>query len=229
MNFEKEINAKIINLWDEYFIDEHSALQPLFYPKLKKNCLLFVGCNPSFNETGFKSILKDTEHVSLDFHNFYLWKNKDEEKIEMATRFAEEAKLKHNYFKKFREVSKELSLDWEHIDLFFVHETDQKKLKAQVLTKRKLNEFGKRQVEISKEVISQIQPKIVVVANAFASDIFQEEVKCVFDDSVGCHFFEVNKKKTPVLFTSMLTSQRALDKGSFMRLKWHIRKIVNEL
>ena len=229
MSFEKEINDKIVKLWDEFFIDEHSALQPLFYPKLNKNCLLFVGCNPSFNETGFKSILRDTEHVNLDFHNFYLWKNRDQEKIEKATKFAEEAKLKHKYFKKFREMSKELNLDWEHIDLFFIHETNQKKIEAQVLHKsRKLNEFGRRQIEISREAISLIQPQIVVVANAFASDIFQQEFSCTFDDNFGCHFFDVNGNKTPVFFTSMITGQRALDKGSFIRLKWHIKKITNE-
>lgn len=229
MSIEKSINDKIINLWDEFFVDEHSTLQPLFYPELKKNCLLFIGCNPSFNETGFKSILRDTEHENLDFHNFYLWKNRNQEKIDKATEFAKEAKLKHNYFKKFREMSKELNLDWEHIDLFFVHETNQKSLESAVLNKnRKLNDFGKRQIEISKEAISLIQPKIVVVANAFASDIFQQEFTCVFEDKFGCHFFKVNGKSTPVFFTSMLTGQRALDKGSYIRLKWHIEKISNE-
>lgn len=229
MSEEKIINDKIIDLWDKYFINEYSALQPLFYPKLKRNCLLFVGCNPSFNETGFKSILRDTEHTNLDFANFYLWKNRNKEKIELATTFAEEAKLKHNYFKKFREMSKELDLVWEHIDLFFVHETNQKKLESQVLSKnRRLNEFGKRQIEISRQTISLIKPQIIVVANAFASGIFQQEFTCNFDDNLGCHFFDVNGKWTPVFFTSMLTGQRALDKGSFIRLKWHIKKIVNE-
>lgn len=227
MNLEKVINGKIIELWDEFFANESSALQPLFYPSLKKNCLLFVGCNPSFNETGFKSILKDTEHTNLDFNDFYLWGNRDDEKIELATKFAEEAKLKHNYFKKFREMSKELNLIWEHIDLFFVHETNQKSLEAQVLTKnRKLNEFGKRQIEISKDAISLIQPQIVVVANAFASDIFQQEVSCVFSQELGCHFFDVNGNSTPIFFTSMLTGQRALDKGSYVRLKWHIKQVA---
>ena len=126
-------------------------------------------------------------------------------------------------------MSKELNLEWEHIDLFFVHETNQKNLEAQVLNKsRKINEFGKRQIEISKEIISLIEPQIVVVANAFASDIFQQEFACVFDDKAGCHFFDVNGKSIPVFFTSMLTGQRALDKGSFIRLKWHIKKIANE-
>ena len=70
-------------------------------------------------------------------------------------------------------------------------------------------------------------PKIVIVANAFASDIFQQEFRCVFDDRFGCHFFKINEKKIPVLFTSMLTGQRALDKGSFLRLKWQIRMILS--
>ena len=129
MNFEKKINQKIIELWNEFFINEHNTLQPLFYPTLKRHSLLFVGCNPSLNEVGLKTVFKNTEHESLNFQDFYLWKNRDEEKLEMAINFAKDAKLKHNYFKKFREISRELELDWEHIDLFFVHETDQKKLR----------------------------------------------------------------------------------------------------
>ncbi len=229
MKCEEELNAELFKLWSETFSNDQDALLPLFYNSLKKNSLLFIGCNPSLNQIGLKTVFRNTENEKIDFNDFYLWKNINEERIFKSIEFAEQAKLKHNYFKKFREISEELKLEWEHIDMFFVHETNQKLTEKQVLTnKRKLNDFGKHQIEITKQAISLIKPQIVVVANAFASDIFQQEFSCSFDDSYGCHFFKIIENKIPVFFTSMLTGQRALDKGSYFRLKWQIKMILQK-
>ena len=41
----------------------------------------------------------------------------------------------------------------------------------------------------------------------------------------GYDILEINNKKIPILFSSMLTGQRALDTHSLRRLKWHIKTI----
>jgi pseudouridine-5'-phosphate glycosidase len=71
-----------------------------------------------------------------------------------------------------------------------------------------------------------IEPKVIVVSNAFVSNILQAELDIVFDETLGCHFIDLKNKAYPVFFTSMLTGQRALDKGSMMRLKWHIKRVL---
>jgi hypothetical protein len=47
----------------------------------------------------------------------------------------------------------------------------------------------------------------------------------VFDSEMGTHKIinQVELENIPIFFTSMLTDQRALDKGSYARLIWHIK------
>ena len=48
-----------------------------------------------------------------------------------------------------------------------------------------------------------------------------------FDDTIGTYRIINNPdfKDTIVFFSGMLTGQRALDNGSFERLKWHLNKV----
>ncbi len=132
MTDENLFNAKIVALWKEFFSEDDSAKLPLLFPTLEKECLLFVGCNPSFTERGFRKILKGTEHEQMDVPSFYSWRNQNDESIEIASGIEIQAKLKHDYFKKFCEISERIGLAWEHIDLFFIRETNQKFLVKQL-------------------------------------------------------------------------------------------------
>ncbi len=101
-------------------------------------------------------------------------------------------------------------------------------------------DFIWKQIEISREIIEKAKPKIIVVNNTLARDFFginksEDRTQSVwmgydfkFDYEIGTHRIIGNKELktdltgTPVIFTSMLTGQRALDNGSFERLTWHI-------
>ena len=130
----------------------------------------------------------------------------------------------HKYFKKFIDVSKDVDIPWSHIDLLFLRETDQKIVKH-LLRDSIGYEFFRKQLAISNEIIELAQPKIIVINNTLARDFFQ--FKTVFDEQIGTQRIIDNTALdgTPVFFTSMLTGQRALDLGSYERLKWHIRKV----
>jgi hypothetical protein len=132
----------------------------------------------------------------------------------------------HKYFKKFIDVSKDADIPWSHIDLLFLRETDQKVVK-QLLRDRIGHEFFSKQLAISKGIIELAKPKIIVINNTLARDLFQ--FKTVFDEQIGTQRIVDNTvlEGTPVFFTSMLTGQRALDLGSYERLKWHIRQVIN--
>ena len=164
--------------------------------------------------------------------------------------FEKIAKKKYDkYFGKLKEISKYVFGDenkWEHIDLFFYRTTSQDDLKKCINYKEKtskgkiqsvsLDKFGKDQLEISLGLIDKINPKVIVVANALSSKIIRyfEEVKedIKIDDSnfekEGFHRVELSNSKIPIFFTSMLSGQRALDLGSFERLKWQIKKAVGK-
>jgi len=130
----------------------------------------------------------------------------------------------HKYFKKFIDVSKDADMPWSHIDLLFLRETDQKNVK-QLMRDKIGHEFYMKQLAISKEIIELAKPQLIVINNTFARELFQ--FKTVFDEQIGTHriFGNIALEGTPVFFTSMLTGQRALDLGSYERLKWHIKQV----
>jgi len=132
----------------------------------------------------------------------------------------------HPYFKKFIDISEAVGIPWSHIDLLFVRETQQFIVKD--LFKNELSrDFFEQQLIISKEIIEMTKPKVIIVNNSLARDYFQFET--LFDKLIGTPRIINNQvlEGTPVFFTSMLTGQRALDLGSYERLKWHIKQVLS--
>ena len=100
-------------------------------------------------------------------------------------------------------------------------------------------------MEISKQIIEEAKPKIIVVNNSLArrflgfdkgeknEQVYYEWIgfDFKFDDDIGTHRIINNEmlNGTPVFFTSMLTGQRALDNGSYERLIWHINYVKGRL
>ncbi len=169
---------------------------------IKQNALFFIGINPSYNDI-YGCIYYDNSHGET-----------------------------HRYFKKFIDVSKNVGIDWTHLDLLFVRETSQKIIKS--LQKTKIgHDFIDEQLKISKKIIEFAKPQILVVNNTHARDLLQSDsfstakFEFEFDEILGTERI-INHRflnGTPVFFTSMLTGQRALDLGSYKRLIWHIKYV----
>jgi hypothetical protein len=226
-----QVNREILKVWEECPNEQTPKLIPLLYPtepKLKTNAILFVGLNPSFSESGFKNLLEGKPYRDLDPNKFYAYPMSGEFDQKISDEMVNEAKEKHRYFGKFRKIDDYIGIGWEHVDLFFIRETSQDNMKKRIFEKgENLNEFGLKQLGLSKRLIAMCKPRIIVVANALASDIFKKYFSPDFCEETGCHFLDINGKSTPVFLSSMLTGQRALDNHSFERLKWHIKKVLN--
>jgi hypothetical protein len=207
---------------------------------LSKNSILFIGIN--FADGGIKKNLIDgyKEEEKKDI----VWYVKHEKYVE------HEKEKGYPYYKKFSELVDEnqwmANENWTHLDLFFFIATKQAEvynfLKEKVGKKWVERKDGKKfmqdQLELSKNLIILAKPKLIVVANALASRIFKGKYngigplfECKFDKKIGTHRIKEKEtlKDVPVFFTSMLSGQRALDKGSFERLKWHIPFVLNHL
>jgi hypothetical protein len=89
-----------------------------------------------------------------------------------------------------------------------------------------LTEFGRSQLELSKNLICEINPITIVVANATASKIFKKEFNATFNYNVGHHEIELNNQQIPVFLCSMLTGQRAMDNYSVIYLQWQIKQAI---
>ena len=100
--------------------------------------------------------------------------------------------------------------------------------------------------------IEYLKPKVVVVVNGFVSGLIiqhtgsyylnnfknakvnDHNAKDVFSLYLPslpnkCHRFLQIENKYPLLLSSMLTGQRALDLGSMERLIWNIKQVLDEI
>ncbi len=225
---QKEFEQEIENIWNNEAYTSIEVLKRgyVIIDNVLINSTLFIGINPSFNDKKEKP-LKEFYKIMQEGGN-------------------------HKYFKKFEEISlminddwkhfDRLHFDWTHFDVLFFRETNQKYIQNELLKTPEGIAFLKNQLCISQKVICKAKPKIIVVSNTMARLFMGFEKNEItlenswmgfdfeFDEDLGTHKI-INTKLagTPVFFTSMLTGQRALDNGSFKRLTWHIKLVLNKL
>lgn len=228
-----EINSDILSLWKKYYSDTSKVYAPIFYDDFTKDSILFVGCNPSFSKKAFPKILSGHKYENIDkLINFLKWDNfsKDIKNVDESISLEKLSIEKYAYFKPLKDIADKIKLPFEHIDLFLYRQTNQADFKMHIFENGKINKFGIDQIDLFKKIVSYIQPKVIVVANAFASQTIKEQLKDLikpFDEEKGVNFFIINNKKVPIFFTSMITGQRALDNNSKERLIWHIKQVIN--
>lgn len=202
---EKEFGAEIRAIWDQDKYDSIESKNRGFAVQndIEYNSLMFIGINPSYNGIP-GNLFYDNSHGET-----------------------------HKYFKKFIEISSQVGLNWSHLDLLFLRETNQKEVKS--LGENNLGHiFYDEQLKISKKIIETTKPKIIVVNNTYARDLLHSQSFTTpkydfkFDEEIGTERIVNNDilNGVPVFFTSMLTGQRALDLGSYKRLIWHIKHVM---
>jgi hypothetical protein len=216
INTKELFEDKINNIWKNSKFNEIQikgrgyAVQD----KIILNALMFIGLNPSYSESN--------EENEEPFYN-----NPQSGTI-------------HKYFKKFQEISKLTKTPWSHTDLLFLRETNQKNIES-IYHQKNGVDFIYGQLLISKEIIELSKPKVIIVNNSLARKYLGFEknnninvwmgLEFEFDENLGTYRVIKNEKleNIPIFFTSMLTGQRALDKGSFKRLIWHIKFVLEKL
>ena len=224
----REINNQIILLCKKYpeYFSGSEVYAPMFYDYPKGGGILFIGMNPSVPGSKTKKIVNKDERESLKWNNEVGVEEKVDKLIKLEKRFVDD----YFYFKKMKEIRDFSGLQSNHLqhaDLFVYRETKQPEFIKKIKTKRKLNEFAEDQLRIFDKLLDLLSPEVIVIANAEASKIFQDRYSksiSKFMDDKGHHLF---KDKTPIFFSSMISGQRALDNGSFERLKWHIKKSIS--
>ncbi|MQW91413.1 hypothetical protein GFH30_09970 [Acinetobacter wanghuae] len=248
-----EINKKILEIWKENFKNESGKHPcPIFYKKFTpedKDKILFIGMNPSFKDEYVRGAITNSK-VKVGFEDIYNWSAHDDEYINQinlldswAYQKNDNEKTQHSYFNKFEQLlpfeNNDKKLAWNHIDLFFYRKTSQKDFKQMILEKGgKLNSFGEAQFKLSTRLIKELQPCLIVVVNAFASELIKEQINLgdsadwgiTFDEDKGYDLLSWNEcsKDVPIFFSSMLTGQRALDNHSFKRLQWHVKQALKD-
>lgn len=212
MNVKDLYATKIDALWREELDGLHEGLGKEIAKRgyavetdLPHDDVLFIGMNPAFD------VKKDKPGV-----NIYNVADKQNDYFEAIVKFCD-------YPLEYDNPS--------HHDLLFVRHTTQKEVLS-LFNEASYNAFLGKQLDISADIIRALAPKLIVVLNAGARGLFESrfeaDKECEYDESLGAYRFIVNKS-TPVLFASMLSGQRPLDRGSRRSLQWHIQHILSNL
>lgn len=223
------INRKILAVWQKYFGDDEAELAPIFYDDFKEGGIVFVGMNPSNTSRGKKKLHLGTEFEQTG-SDFLLWSGVKDNPAQVDAHIRSGRNVIEGYpfFRRMRDTAKACQTHFQHLDLFLYRQTKQKDFLRLVQNEDgRLNDFGRSQLEIFRESLETIRPDVIVISNAGAGDIFREYFKddlSPFDNENGFHWLMLNGSRVPTFFSSMLSGQRALDTGSYERLKWHVRR-----
>jgi|26BtaG_2_1085354.scaffolds.fasta_scaffold13402_2 hypothetical protein len=225
LSIEKEFKEEIELLWKN---DRYSEIQLIqrgygIHDEIIKDSILFIGINPSFIRTSKPG----SYFINLDQNA----KTRDGKS--------------YAYFKKFVHITNILNekrgtgekLQWSHLDLLFHRETKQHFIDHLKKEKHGID-FISDQLRITRKILLKSKPKVIVVSNTKARDLLKSKNEKLsmgldfhFDEELGTEVIINNPalEDIPVFFTSMLTGQRALDKGSYKRLIWHIDYALNKI
>lgn len=206
MNVQELYKKDIEEIWQRQ-IDEHpeTAAEDIIARgyaverELPHRDVLFIGMNPAFNGN----------HEELWRNYFY-------------------PPCQGNSF--FNAIAKfsESTLGYKnasHHDLLFIRHTSQKYVQS-LFKNEHFKDFMERQLALSVKIIKQLNPKLIVVLNAGAGELLVKDKQLPFDKELGAY---IAYESTPVLFSSMLSGVRPLDKGSRKSLEWHINYILDKL
>lgn len=230
INLEEDYKQQVLDIWEKYkniaILNEESCeyrKSPILPQMVAMDAILFIGINPSF-KLG-ESIPQDKQKI--EFYPFNTTTDKED----------------ITYFEKFKDISNYCNdTNWSHIDLLFIRETNQKVIERLSYTNV---DFLEEQLNISFEIIERAKPKLIVVANSFASEFFGKkkskhknfeniwksyslDFEKDFDSKIGTYRIKLAGNETPIIFSGMLSGQRALDIGSLERLKWQIKMILGK-
>jgi len=234
INVENNYKNEVLGIWKKFrdhdiFSDPNFEYRkyPLLPKTVDKHSLLFVGMNPSYKKG---SVISENEKPI----GFYPKKLEGKD---------------IPYFEKIKNVAEYCQTDWTHLDLFFIRETNQKVIEGLSRDKKGI-EFLEAQLNIFFEIVEKSNPKLIIVSNAFASEFFgKKKVKhkrfdkiwkgydlyfknniwnkeSTFNSRIGTYEIKLGGKNIPIIFSGMLSGQRALDIGSFERLKWQAKMIL---
>lgn len=207
-----KINQKIIDLWAKYFKPTSDVKVPVFYDTPKKGGIIFIGMNPSYSDKAFKKLIKDSKvftmkeiHEIYNYSSFLKVKDKSQRVDFIIDRESVWSDMYPEYFGPMTKIADYNKTFFQYIDLFVFRGTKQNEALKKIIEKETkdhitLNEFGKDQLKIFKEILTQYSPKVIIVANANASQIFKQEFAndLGWNEKKGYHSF---KNKIPIYFS----------------------------
>lgn len=209
LNIEQDYKEKIDAIWAKQ-IERHPETRECDIVRLgyaierllKQNDVLFLGMNPSYKEG-------EWNNGGAGFYDIIAG---------------------NPYFQTLISFSKEtIGVEQiSHHDMLYIRHTNQKEV-INFFDDYIYKDFILEQLLLSRDIICAAEPKLIVVLNAGVREIiknlFRIDLNNDFDDELGAYIIDIGKR-VPVIFTGMLSGQRALDLGSKRTLQWQIQRLL---
>jgi len=216
MDIKTQFGTSLDNIWNGYSqscagTKLDTTLEPAIVGTINTPCdVLFIGMNPSHP-------VKDTRGNTVSQNNYYC-----------------PTSMTIPYFKGLVDLCSNMALSsWGYLDLYPIRHTNQKDI-IDIRKSKQAKSFFEQLEQLTQEIIKRVSPKLIVVINAGAGKVLREiyGIKSfpsnTYDWGRGVEMVEIDGGVLkPVIFSGMLTGQRALDIGSRVSLQWHIAKVIS--
>lgn len=198
-DYEKSY-SKLGHRWKDYAQRKYDIID-----NVQKDGLLLVGINPSFDES-----FKDP--------------------CEGEVSDSENGGYQHPYFTKPKKLNEEIGISlFSHVDMFSLRSRPQYVVQD-IVNDLDSQEFVKEQLTLFNTIFNGASPSANVVINALASHIIRTGRALGaldYDDVLGVAMYKIGDKRVPVFYSGMLSGAHTIDNGSFDRLIWHIKYVLN--
>ena len=198
----EELYSKLGHRWKVYVQRKYDIID-----KVQKDGLLLVGINPSFDES-FQC------------------------PCEGEVRDSENGGYQHPYFSKPKKLNEEIGISsFSHVDMFSVRSRLQHVVQD-IVNDLDSQGFVKEQLRLFRMIVDGASPRAIVVVNALASHLIRKGRALGaldYDEELGVAMYKNGDKRVPVFYSGMLSGAHAIDNGSFDRLIWHIKYVLNML
>lgn len=158
------LNPKLKKIWSNYYSYDN-PIAPMFPESVVKNEVLFLSLNPSL-----PPFVKDVEN---GFTQSNPWRF-------LNSRISYEENESVPHFKKFFKIQKEISENWTFLDLLYLRKSKQLDIENSYKIENERN-FILEQAKLTLDLIAEIKPKLVIVANSFTEKIIHDKKQTIFN------------------------------------------------
>lgn len=154
------IDKKLEEIWSNR-LDSYNLYSPIFPQKLRKNSITFLSLNPSLQPKD-KDIAKKGNYPDEPYP-FIDSNDSDADYI---------------FFQKFYEIGKNYG-EWTVLDLLFERNSNQGELEKMYGgndIKFEVQNFLLDQIKLTFEILTKINPRLVIVCNAFAAKLIHKNL-----------------------------------------------------
>lgn len=184
LNQHNRISDALKHIWDRYkdsIPDTIFNRSPIFAADGVKNSILFVGVNPSYNESDDDVLIGSDDHRSLLYGSFYKRSDAPE------------------YFKTLEEFASKLGFAYSQMNLLYLREND-RNLLAQLNS-----EFIREQLELTYDTIQCLQPVTIIFMSDWCRQLIDGPGRWVDSKKGQPDNLTLNGTNIPIFFSDDIT------------------------